>query len=108
MELKTKAKHALAAHAKAKAAANAAFATYVAAIDTRASKTKIDKLGAAYAAAFVAVADAYSVIMYIYICVCKKVGKNPHRRESNAPVSRQRYMNTAPTSAAITRCGSRR
>ena len=63
MELKTKAKHALAAHAKAKAAANVAFSAYVAAIEAKVSKTKIDKLGAAYAAAFVAVADAYSELL---------------------------------------------
>ena len=63
MELKTKAKHALAAHAKAKAAANAAFATYSAAIDARASKTEIDKLGDAYTAANDAVADAYSELL---------------------------------------------
>ena len=63
MELKTKAKHALAAHAKAKAAAKVAFSAYAAAIEAKVSKTKIDKLGDAYTAANDAVADAYSELL---------------------------------------------
>jgi hypothetical protein len=63
MELKTKAKHALKAHAKAKASAKAAFAAYVAAIEAKSSKTEIDKLGNAYTAAYGALLDAYSELL---------------------------------------------
>ena len=63
MKLKTKAKHALATHAKAKAAANAAFAVYSSAIEARLNATEITKLGDAYTAANDAVADAYSELL---------------------------------------------
>ena len=63
MELKTKAKHALEAHAKAKAAGNAAFAVYSSAIEARLNATEITKLGNAYTAASNAVSAAYSEVL---------------------------------------------
>lgn len=63
MTLEIKAKRALKAHAKAKAAANAAFAAYSSAIEARLNATEITKLGNAYTAANDAVADAYSELL---------------------------------------------
>jgi hypothetical protein len=63
MTAKTKAKRAVAFHAKAKAAAKVAFSNYANAIDAKANKTEIDRLGNAYTIANDAVADAYSELL---------------------------------------------
>jgi hypothetical protein len=63
MDLKTKAKRALKAHAKAKASAKAAFAAYSSAIEARLNATEITKLGNAYTAAYDALLDAYSELL---------------------------------------------
>ncbi len=63
MTSKTKAKHALALHAKAKAAAKVAFSAYSAAIEARLDTVEINRLGSVYTAANDAVADAYSELL---------------------------------------------
>ena len=63
MTAETKAKHALALHAKAKAAAKVAFSAYSTAIEARLDTVEINRLGNVYTAANDAVADAYSELL---------------------------------------------